>query len=136
MTNTGARRADVARLRTALAGLSDDAAPSSRTGPSAAGRLGDRAPRPECRSTRASIHDYLSGRLLPYRRHRLERHLDGCAACIRAFIDVRQVSWNRSALDRRLVAEDHRGGRHRRPPRRSGQPARTATSKTRATSGV
>ncbi|MFI2364560.1 zf-HC2 domain-containing protein [Promicromonospora sp. NPDC019610] len=131
MTNTGVRRADVARLRTALAGLSDEAGSSDEPE-----RPRDRAPRPECRSTRASIHDYLSGRLLPHRRHRLERHLDGCPGCIRAFIDVRQVSWTRSALDRRLVAEDHRGGRHRRPPRRSGQPARTATSKTRATSGV
>ncbi|WP_285106329.1 zf-HC2 domain-containing protein [Promicromonospora sp. MEB111] len=107
MRNTGARQADVARLRTALAGLSGEPEWS-----------GDGMQRPECRSTRASIHDYLSGRLLPHRRHRLERHLDGCAACIRAFIDVRQVSWNRSALDRRLVADDHRGGRHRRPLRR------------------
>ena len=109
MTTTGARQADVARLRTALAGLS---------GPPAAGPRATAVGRPECRSTRASIHDYLSGRLLPRRRRRLERHLDGCAECIRAFIDVRQVSWNRSALDRRLVADDHRGGRHRRTLRR------------------
>jgi hypothetical protein len=115
VTMTGARQAEVARLRTALAGLSDlshrpDGAPGA-DGAAAARR-------PECRSTRASIHDYLSGRLLPRRRRRLEKHLDGCAECIRAFIDVRQVSWNRSALDRRLVADDHRGGRHRRPLRR------------------
>ncbi|MGW2091449.1 zf-HC2 domain-containing protein [Promicromonospora sukumoe] len=122
MTLTGARRADVARLRAALTEL-----------PSVSG-VRDGSP-PECRTTRASIHDYLSGRLLPHRRRRLENHLDGCAGCIRAFIDVRQVAWNRRALDRRLVAGDHRGGRHRRPPRRSGQPARTATSNTRATSG-
>ncbi|MFE7508561.1 zf-HC2 domain-containing protein, partial [Promicromonospora sp. NPDC057488] len=114
MTTTGAGQAEIARLRTALAGLSDlprGAGTTARPG-STAGR------RPECRSTRASIHDYLSGRLMPHRRRRLESHLDGCAECIRAFIDVRQVSWNRSALDRRLVADGHRGGRHRRPPRR------------------
>ncbi|WP_020015077.1 zf-HC2 domain-containing protein [Promicromonospora sukumoe] len=121
MTTTGARQAEVARLRTALAGLSGPPAAGPAAEPTAApGAAGPRAAagRPECRSTRASIHDYLSGRLLPHRRRRLEKHLDGCAECIRAFIDVRQVSWNRSALDRRLVADDHRGGRHRRPPRR------------------
>lgn len=114
MTITGARQAEVARLRTALAGLSD---PSHRPG-DVPGPDGATAGRPECRSTRASIHDYLSGRLLPRRRRRLEKHLDGCAECIRAFIDVRQVSWNRSVLDRRPVADDHRRGRHRRLLRR------------------
>ncbi len=104
MTLTGARRADVARLRAALAQV--PATPGARDG----------SP-PECRSTRASIHDYLSGRLLPHRRRRLENHLDGCAECIRAFIDVRQVAWTRRALDQSLVAVDHRGGRHRRPLR-------------------
>ncbi|MFI2489076.1 zf-HC2 domain-containing protein [Promicromonospora kroppenstedtii] len=112
MTITGARQAEVARLRTALSGL-PDLPPGNRP---AAGASAGR--RPECRSTRAAIHDYLAGRLLPHRRRRLERHLDGCAECIRAFIDVRQVSWNRSALDRRLVADGHPGGRHRRPARR------------------
>jgi hypothetical protein len=50
---------------------------------------------PECRSTRAAMHDYL-GRDLPSRRARsLELHLDGCAECIRAFIDIREASWAR-----------------------------------------
>lgn len=50
---------------------------------------------PECRSTRAAMHDYL-GRDLPSRRARsLELHLDGCADCIRAFIDIREASWAR-----------------------------------------
>lgn len=48
---------------------------------------------PECRTTRAAMHDYLKGRLLPRRQKRLEAHLDGCADCTRAFIDVREVSW-------------------------------------------
>ncbi|MFI8523913.1 zf-HC2 domain-containing protein [Promicromonospora sukumoe] len=125
MTLTGARRADVARLRAALAQV--PAAPAAREAPRDAARAVPRGgSRPECRSTRASIHDYLSGRLLPHRRRRLENHLDGCAGCIRAFIDVRQVAWTRRALDQRLVADEHRGGRHRRPPlprvRRTGHP--------------
>ncbi len=52
---------------------------------------------PECRSTRAAMHDYLNRRLPPHREDRLELHLDSCAACIRAFIDIREVSWKRRA---------------------------------------
>ncbi|PUB27577.1 putative zinc finger protein [Promicromonospora sp. AC04] len=52
---------------------------------------------PECRSTRAAMHDYLNRRLPPDRENHLEVHLDGCAACIRAFIDIREVSWKRRA---------------------------------------
>ncbi|WP_129788302.1 RNA polymerase sigma factor [Promicromonospora panici] len=48
---------------------------------------------PECRTTRAAMHDYLKGRLLPRRQRRLEVHMDGCTECTRAFIDVREVSW-------------------------------------------
>jgi DNA-directed RNA polymerase specialized sigma24 family protein len=48
---------------------------------------------PECRTTRAAMHDYLKGRLLPRRQERLEVHMDGCTECTRAFIDVREVSW-------------------------------------------
>lgn len=50
---------------------------------------------PECRSTRAAMHDYLARSLPPRRARRLEVHLDGCARCIRAFIDIREASWAR-----------------------------------------
>ncbi|MFD6142702.1 zf-HC2 domain-containing protein [Promicromonospora sp. NPDC060271] len=53
---------------------------------------------PECRSTRAAMHDYLGRHLPPRRARRLELHLDGCAECIRAFIDIREVSWARRAV--------------------------------------
>ena len=52
---------------------------------------------PECRSTRAAMHDYLNRRLPPHHEDRLEVHLDRCAPCIRAFIDIREVSWQRRA---------------------------------------
>jgi hypothetical protein len=55
---------------------------------------------PECRSTRAAMHDYLGRHLEPRRARRLETHLDTCAECIRAFIDIREASWTR-----RTVAE-------------------------------
>ncbi|WP_454854096.1 zf-HC2 domain-containing protein [Promicromonospora soli] len=48
---------------------------------------------PECRTTRAAMHDYLKGRLLPRRQRHLEVHMDGCTECTRAFIDVREVPW-------------------------------------------
>ena len=70
---------------------------------------------PECRTTRAAMHDYLKGRLLPRRQRRLEVHMDGCGECTRAFIDVREVSWALRGLGRRLAADGHRGGRHRAP---------------------
>ena len=60
-------------------------------------------------SARAALHDYLHGRLAPSRRHRVELHLDGCAGCTRAFIDVREVSWTLRGLRRRLVADGHLG---------------------------
>lgn len=53
---------------------------------------------PECRSTRAVMHDYLGRHLAPRRRRRFETHMDGCAGCIRAFIDVREVAWTRRAV--------------------------------------
>lgn len=52
---------------------------------------------PECRSTRAAMHDYLTRRLPERRARRLEAHLDGCARCIRAFIDLREAAWARRA---------------------------------------
>lgn len=55
---------------------------------------------PECRSTRAAMHDYLGRHLEPRRARRLEVHLDSCAECIRAFIDIREAAWTR-----RTVAE-------------------------------
>ncbi|MBL0886709.1 zf-HC2 domain-containing protein [Myceligenerans indicum] len=58
---------------------------------------------PECRTTRAAMHDYLKGRLLPRRSKRLEAHLDGCAECTRAFVDVREVSWMLRELGQHLV---------------------------------
>jgi RNA polymerase sigma factor (sigma-70 family) len=59
---------------------------------------------PECRTTRAAMHDYLKDRLLPRRRSRFEAHMDGCAECTRAFIDVREVSWMLRDLGQHLVA--------------------------------
>src|SRR5690606_31086961 len=59
---------------------------------------------PECRTTRAGMHDYLKGRMLPRRQHRLEVHMDSCADCTRAFMDVREVSWMLRDLGQHLVA--------------------------------
>ncbi|RPF23356.1 zf-HC2 domain-containing protein [Myceligenerans xiligouense] len=59
---------------------------------------------PECRTTRAAMHDYLKGRLLPRRSKRLELHLDGCADCTSAFLDVREVSWMLRELGQHLAA--------------------------------
>ncbi|WP_454855079.1 zf-HC2 domain-containing protein [Promicromonospora soli] len=59
---------------------------------------------PECRTTRAAMHDYLKGRLLPRRQQRLEVHMDGCAECTRAFIDVREVSWMLRDYGQHIVA--------------------------------
>jgi hypothetical protein len=102
-----AREADVALLRAALSGLADV---SDLRG----GATGVRVTRrPECRATRAALHDYLHRRLVPSRRTRVEIHLDRCSECTRSFIDVREASWALRGLGRRLVAEGHRGGRHR-----------------------
>jgi hypothetical protein len=49
--------------------------------------------RPECRTTRAAMHDYVKGRLLPGRQRRLEVHMNGCGECTRAFVDMREVPW-------------------------------------------
>jgi anti-sigma factor RsiW len=108
-----ARRADVAALRSALSGPTDGTA-RTRTRTSH---------RPECRATRAAMHDYVKGRLVPSRQRRVEGHLDRCGECTRVFIDVREVSWELRGVGRRLAAEDHRGGRHRAP--RSTAAART-----------
>ena len=59
---------------------------------------------PECRTTRAAMHDYLKDRLLPRRRGRVEAHMDGCAECTRAFIDVREVSWMLRDLGQHVIA--------------------------------
>jgi hypothetical protein len=119
----------VAQLRSALADLANPASPASPAGPAGPANRADPAEapgrsaalrtrgvrRPECRVARAALHDYLHGRLAPSRRHRVELHLDDCAGCTRAFIDVREVSWTLRGLRRRLVADGHRGGRHRAP---------------------
>ncbi|MFC6508765.1 zf-HC2 domain-containing protein [Promicromonospora citrea] len=59
---------------------------------------------PECRTTRAGMHDYLKGRMLPRRQRRLEVHMDSCADCTRAFMDVREVSWMLRELGQHVVA--------------------------------
>lgn len=51
----------------------------------------------ECRRTRAAMHDYVNRNLQPRHQRRLETHLYGCDHCIRAFIDIREVSWKRRA---------------------------------------
>ena len=76
----------LARLAKAL----DSASASVHSGGARA-----RVDEPECRSTRAAMHDYLNRRLQPRRQHRFEAHMDSCAECIRAFIDVRELSWKR-----------------------------------------
>ncbi|MDR7381015.1 zf-HC2 domain-containing protein [Promicromonospora iranensis] len=103
-----ARRTAVSELRSTLAVLN---VPS---GPADSGSRPDAAPfavrgtrtrvvrRPECRATRAALHDYLHKRLVPSRRHRVEVHLDRCGECTRAFIDVREVSWALRGLGRQL----------------------------------
>lgn len=53
---------------------------------------------PECRSTRVAMHDYLDRRLQPRRQRRFEAHMDGCAECIRAFMDIRELSWKRQGV--------------------------------------
>lgn len=62
---------------------------------------------PECRSTRAALSDYLNSRLTPNRKHHLEAHLDGCAECIRAFIDIREVAWRLHSLAQSLLTAGH-----------------------------
>lgn len=52
-----------------------------------------------CRSTRAAIHDYLNRRLQPRRQRQFEAHMDGCMECIRAFIHIRELSWERRTAD-------------------------------------
>lgn len=105
------RRDGVSTLRSALAGLADLDDASGR----AALAPGRGLHGPRCRATRAALHDYLARRLLPSRRRRVEAHLDRCAECTRAFIDVRETSWAIAGTGRRLATEGHRGGRHRRP---------------------
>jgi hypothetical protein len=109
-----ARQAHVALLRSVLSGLPDE---------SGLARSDVARPRtvnqPECRATRAAMYDYVKGRLVPSRQRRFEAHLDRCGHCTRAFIDVREVSWALRGVGRRLAAEGHRGGRHRRTARRA-----------------
>lgn len=50
-----------------------------------------------CRSTRGAMHDYIRHRLLPGRRRELEDHLVDCAACARAFTDIRESYWLQQA---------------------------------------
>ncbi|MFD2795781.1 zf-HC2 domain-containing protein [Promicromonospora vindobonensis] len=113
------RRAGVSELRSALAGLGV-AGPAGLTGASGTPAItpGRALDRPLCRTTRAALHDYLTRSLLPSRRRRVEAHLDGCAECMRAFIDVRETSWALRGLGRRLATDGRHGGRHRRTPRR------------------
>ncbi|NNH53862.1 sigma-70 family RNA polymerase sigma factor, partial [Promicromonospora citrea] len=131
------RQADVAMLRTALAGLSDDdreilldrhvhdkavtdiadglgvrphavtmrlRRAEERLAGAFAAAHARAVNEPECRTTRAGMHDYLKGRMLPRRQRRLEVHMDSCADCTRAFMDVREVSWMLRDLGQHLVA--------------------------------
>lgn len=101
-------------LRSALSRLTDPTAIGSAASFPAARTRTRRVRAPECRSTRASIHDYLNGRLRPTRRNAVEGHIDSCGECTRAFTDVREVFWTRRRLNQRLAAAGHPGGRHRR----------------------
>jgi hypothetical protein len=112
------RRTCVSELRSTLATLTGQIRLTDASG-TAAIAPGRGLDRPQCRTTRATLHDYLTRSLLPSRRRRVEAHLDSCAECTRAFIDVRETSWALRSLDRRRAGDEHRGGRHRRtPPRR------------------
>ena len=98
------RLTGVAMLRSTLSGLPTPGdlptldrlptpdGPSVAPAPLALAAAGRSLHEPECRTTRAALHDYLARRLLPSRRRRVEAHLDGCGECTRAFIDVRQAS--------------------------------------------
>ncbi|MCF4120518.1 hypothetical protein L1785_05970 [Antribacter sp. KLBMP9083] len=46
-----------------------------------------------CRTTRASMHDYVRHHLMPRHRRRFEDHMLSCAGCTRAFVDVRESYW-------------------------------------------
>lgn len=94
--------ADISMLRFLLPELPDlpgltvaDAVAGSASGtaPSGAGGNHEAA----CRTTRAALHDYVNRHLQPRRQRQLETHLYGCDGCIRAFIDIREVSWTRRA---------------------------------------
>lgn len=90
--------ADVSMLRFLLPdlpGLPDPAAADAVPDAAPAGDGGTHEA--ECRRTRAALHDYLNRNLQPRHQRRLETHLYGCDACIRAFIDIREVSWARRA---------------------------------------
>ena len=91
--------------------------------------LGRAASQPECRPTRAAMHDYLKGRLRPTKAHDLEAHMDTCAHCIRAFIDVRETSWILRCLSQELIARGHRGGRHRQTRRHLAPTAKEASAR-------
>ena len=67
------------------------------SGPAAADGFGGVGGEAECRRTRAAMHDYVNRNLQPRHQRRLETHLYGCDHCIRAFIDIREVSWKRRA---------------------------------------
>jgi hypothetical protein len=67
------------------------------SGPTAADGIGGVGGEAECRRTRAAMHDYVNRNLQPRHQRRLETHLYGCDHCIRAFIDIREVSWKRRA---------------------------------------
>ena len=49
---------------------------------------------------------YLNSRLAPQRKQHLEAHMDGCAKCIRAFIDLREANWRLRRLAQSLVTAD------------------------------
>ena len=122
------RLAAIATIRAALA----RSAPVVTTARSAAQPTarptehGSSVDRPACRPVRAGLHDYLTGRLLPARRRRLEAHLDRCQACTRAFIDVREVAWTQRALDRSAPATPQQAARPAQLTRRSARRTQAA----------
>jgi hypothetical protein len=90
--------ADISMLRFLLPDLPGLSDPATADAAPDAAPAGGGTHEAECRRTRAGLHDYLNRNLQPRHQRRLETHLYGCEACIRAFIDIRQVSWARRAV--------------------------------------
>lgn len=59
---------------------------------------------PGCAGTREALHDLVRGRVPSGRATELEDHLLDCAACLRAFVDVREPAWALRDAGPRLLA--------------------------------
>ena len=83
---------------------------------------------PACRAGCAAMHDYLAGHLLPHRQRRLEVHMNGCARCTRAFVDVCDVSWALREAGSDAVVEGAPADATARPAHIAGRASRRETA--------